>query len=187
MDGHYADITVKSDVVNAPTQQYGESFTTNHPCAGFQKSYSGLLGWWIDLAGCEGYNDADFCNMLVTAATTDTGEPYIGGGVTDNDNFAVAITGIKAAQVPSSYQDYGMGGEFKAVRTAHHELGHMMMGDVDNSHNFGETFEHNTSDHYMTPMYVQVPNGYNTCNKAQSLQGNRGWEQKWSGCCEAEW
>jgi hypothetical protein len=186
--GADSSVTAKDDRVHAPDQNFTDPFTTYQPCdTTYKKSYDGLLDWWAEHAQayCNDRDNADFCNILVTAGRGDNDNPLISGGQADMSHFAVCVTGIMAAKVPASYQEYGMGGEYRAVRTPHHELGHQMMGYVNHSHDKGATFRNGTPDHYMTPMYVQGEQ--NDCGEAQSTFGSRGWEQKWSDCCEKEW
>lgn len=176
---HSATVRTKNDKIPAPQEDYRGPFTTSNPCGPGQIEYSDLVEWWIDYANCNLLDQGDV-TMLITA--TD----YISGGKMYNSNgFSVSITGKNLIEASESYQNYGMGSEYRAVRTPHHEFGHFAMGDVDSSHDWGDTFTHGTSDHYMTPMYVQ--GSANQCSEGVSLQGDRGWEQVWSDCCQGEW
>jgi len=187
MDGAFdrtpysASLRTDSEVVSAPVEDYDTAFTAPYPCdPNYSIDYDNLLQWWKDYIACNSVDEGGDVTMLIT------GKKANGGGrVNLSGGEAHVQTGKLLVQCPSTYQEYGMGDKYRAMRTVHHEFGHYAMGDVDYSHDWGDTFTHGTSDHYMTPMYVQA--GANQCGESVEQSGDRGWEQVWSDCCQTQW
>lgn len=156
---HNANVRGGSELISAPTEEEGSSFTTMSPC-GFERPYDNLTQWWKDKVQCDdSISIAGDANLLITNKDGGSGrcidDQYCVSEGGRGDSNEAGIDGL-----PYGYDSYGVGQPYDHMQTAMHEVGHAML-DAYKEHPYGDS-ESISGDVYRTPM---AWSGENHCGK----------------------
>lgn len=176
---HNIIVHTPSKIIDAPTEEVGESFTGEHPCTGTSGTWDRLVSWWEDYVDCDLGTTRD-CDLLLTNATATN------RGVARADQYACAEGGRHIAELPSSYDVRGETDPYNAMETVMHEFAHCVLtgwhdGSAYEEHAVGNTYPFN-GKYYETMMTNEAIGSKNECG--DYVDPKDGYEMRWADCCE---